>query len=370
VTGLLARAARPAPDLAEPAAVGGAGPPAVEMHGVSKRFARRRPIGEAVRRPFAREWTTALDDVSLHVARGECVGLLGPNGAGKSTLFRVLTTLVLPDAGRAAVAGADVVDDADEVRRIAASANPDERSLYWRLSARENVRLYASLRGLAGAERDARVGEALAVVGLEDAGHQLVGKLSTGIRQRLLIARALVGRPSVLLLDEPTRGLDPVAAERVRAFLREEVVGRRGCTVLLATHTAEEAFDLCDRVVVLHRGRVLAEGPARVLARRHAEDRYDVWLRTDAWSSMEREGLPAPAHVLAVAAADEAGWNRVRVRLPGGADAVAALVARLGGLGVAVGRVEAIRPTLAELMAAVTAEGGPPPNAPRASAHA
>ena len=334
-----------------------ASPAAVELHGVSKRFPRRRPLGETIRRPFAQEWTTALHDVTLRVARGECVGLLGPNGAGKSTLFRVLTTLVLPDSGRAAVGGADVVDEADAVRRIAASANPDERSLYWRLSARENLRLYASLRGLAGAERDARVGEALEAVGLDGAGEQLVGRLSTGLRQRLLIARALVGRPAVLLLDEPTRGLDPVAADRVRAFLRDEVVGRRGCTVLLATHTAEEAFDLCDRVVVLHHGRVLAEGAARALAARHAEDRYDLWLRREGWAALGAGGLPAPARALGAVDAEEPGWTRVRIRLPGGADAVAALVERLGARGVALARVEAVRPTLAELLAAITAGG-------------
>jgi ABC-2 type transport system ATP-binding protein len=368
VTGV---AAGPAPSPGVVAAIAAAdapAPAAVELWGVGKRFPRRRPLWETLRRPLAREWVTALEGVSLQARAGECVGLLGPNGAGKSTLFRVLTTLVLPDAGRAAVGGADVVEDADVVRRIAASANPDERSLYWRLSARENLRLYASLRGLDGAERDGRVTEALAAVGLED-GDQLVGRLSTGLRQRLLIARALVGRPSVLLLDEPTRGLDPVAADRVRAFLRDEVVARRGCTVLIATHTAEEAFDLCDRVVVLHRGRVLAEGAARVLAARHVEDRYDLWL-PGARAAGDVFRLLAPARPLATAPAEEPGWTRLRVRLPGGADAVAALVRRLAASEVPVARVEAVRPSLAELLAAITADGDrpAPPREARADA--
>ena len=329
--------------------------PAVEMRGVVKRYPRRRPLAAVARRPFAREWMTALDGVSLQAARGECVGLLGPNGAGKSTIFRVLSTLVLPDAGSASVDGADVVDDGELVRGATAAASPDERSLYWRLSARENVRLYASLRGLAGAERDRRVGDVLDVVGLDGAGDLLVGKLSTGMRQRLLIARALVGRPSVLLLDEPTRGLDPLAAERVRAFLRDEVIGRQGCTVLVATHTAEEAFDLCDRVVVLDRGRVLAEGPARTLAERHAAHRHDVWVPRDAWP-LPAGALPAAARVLDAAPAEEDGWTRLRVRVAGGAGEVAAVVARLGAAGVRVARVEPVRPTLAALLGAITGD--------------
>jgi ABC-2 type transport system ATP-binding protein len=134
----------------------------------------------------------------------------------------------------------------------------NERSLYWRLSAYENLRLYAVLQGVAAPQVDAEIARVLAATGLSDAPPAMVGTFSSGMRQRLLIARALLGRPRVLLLDEPTRSLDPISARDFRRFLRESVVRAEGCTVLLATHDADDAWELCDRVAVLHRGRLLA----------------------------------------------------------------------------------------------------------------
>lgn len=330
---------------------------AITVRGLTKRFARRRAWSAALRSPRAREHVTALDDVSFDVHRGACVGVLGPNGAGKSTLFRVLLTLVLPDAGEARVDDLDVVDDAPAVRARVAGAGADERSVYWRLSSRENLRLYASLRGLDGATRDAAVSDALDAVGLGPVADTLAGGLSTGTRQRLLVARALLGAPRVLLLDEPTRSQDPLAAQAFRALLRDEIVARRGCTVLLATHTAEEAFELCDRVVILDRGRVAAEGPARRLAAGLGADRYDVLLRADGAAAAAALSHVAGVRLHEVAPADR-GWTRARIALPGGADAVAALVARLVRDGIAVGGIAAVTPSLAELIAGVARLGG------------
>ena len=170
--------------------------PAVWLAGLTKRFRTRRSLAAALRRPFATGApVAALRDVSLAVAPGELFGVLGPNGAGKSTLFKVLATLVLPDAGCAEVMGLDVAADADDVRRLVATVWADERSLYWRLSARENLRLFGVLHGLRGAEASRQADEALAVVGLADTGARLAGQLSTGMRQRLLIARALLAAP-------------------------------------------------------------------------------------------------------------------------------------------------------------------------------
>ncbi len=341
--------AAPAPAVSASRARAGESP-AIAVRGLTKRFPQRRAWAAALRRPRAREHVVALDDVTLDVRRGTCVGLLGPNGAGKSTLFRVLLTLVLPDAGSAQVEGLDVVDDAALVRARVAGAGADERSLYWRLSARENLRLYASLRGMDGASRDGAVRDALDAVGLGPAADRLAGSLSTGTRQRLLVARALLGRPGVLLLDEPTRSQDPVAAQAFRALLRDELVARRGCTVLLATHTAEEAFDVCDRVVVLDRGRVAARGPARRMAERLADDRWEVVLRADAATAAATLARAPTLDVLSVA--DERdGWTRARVLLPGGAEAAAALVGRLVAGRVAVGGIARVAPSLAELVA-------------------
>ena len=338
-------------------------PAAVELRGLEKRFAVRRPLLEALRRPAATVRHAALRDVSFRVPTGCCFGLLGPNGAGKSTVFRILATLVLPDQGTATVGGLDVVEDAQAVRELVAGSGADERSLFWRLSGAENLRLYASLHRLRGAERSRRVEEALSIVGLEDSGGQMVGRYSSGMRQRLLLARALLSRPRVLLLDEPTRSLDPVAARAFRDFLRRDIVERQGCTVLLATHAAEEAFGLCDAVAVLDRGRVVAQGRATVLAASLGADRL-ILVTRDAEHALLRE----PGRLLTGARRDrtiapppavEPGWEAVVLHVPGGAEGSALLLRRLAEHGVEVARAESARPSLADLLASLTASPEP-----------
>ncbi|MHB1223319.1 MAG: ABC transporter ATP-binding protein, partial [Gemmatimonadaceae bacterium] len=321
---------------------------AVELDGLRKRFAVRRSWHATLRNPSATAHVQAVSGISLRVPAGSCFGILGPNGAGKSTLFRILSTLVLPDAGRATVCGLDVVQDSAAVRDVLSGAGTDERSLFWRLSAAENLRLYASLQGMRGAARATRVEEALGIVGLEEMGGQLVGRFSSGLRQRLLLARALLGRPRVLLLDEPTRSLDPVAARTFREFLRSEIVDRQGCTVLLATHGADEAFDLCDRVAVLHAGRVVAEGRAAELAAALVADRMVLWTRTPRHPVLLdparlRPGaarLPdVPAAPSDGAAGTGEGWVPVTLRVPGGAAAGAELLRWLVAASVPVARL-------------------------------
>ncbi|HEX6964410.1 MAG TPA: ABC transporter ATP-binding protein, partial [Gemmatimonadaceae bacterium] len=231
---------------------------AVRVEGLTKRFRVRRRWSEMLRHPWAHEYAMAVRDLSWEVRRGEFFGLLGPNGAGKTTVFKMLMTSTTPDAGRALVHGYDVVREAGRVRALVGCVLANDRSLYWRLSAAENLRLYAALYNLHGARARDRVRELLRVVELDDTGEKMVAEFSSGMKQRLLIARALLSEPSVLLLDEPTRSLDPLSARRFRDFLRTEIAGNQGCTVLLATHSSEEAMELCDRVAVLDRGRLLA----------------------------------------------------------------------------------------------------------------
>ncbi len=317
---------------------------------LTKRFAVRRPWVEAVRRPFGGTTVAAVEDVSFGVAEGEVFGLLGRNGAGKTTIFRMLATLVLPDAGAATIGGFDVSREGHAVRALLAPVAPNERSLNWRLGAVENLRLFAALQGLHGAEARADVARVLAVTGLTDTGDKLVGAFSSGMRQRLLIARALLGRPRVLLLDEPTRSLDPLAARDFRRFLRETVVRAEGCTVLLATHDADEVWELCDRVGVLERGRLLTAGATDDLRHRTGGDRYVAWLdAARAAEAVDRLGGLARTTELAGPAA-EPGWVALALDLPGGADAAAAALARLMADGTRVARFERAAPTLADLI--------------------
>lgn len=198
----------------------------------------------------------ALDQIHLSVPWGGVVALLGPNGAGKSTLLRILGTTVLPDRGRVEVAGYDVVSQPVLARRSVGLVLGDERSWYWRLSGRDNLEFFAALHGLRRMTAQARADELLASVGLAEAADRRFDRYSSGMRARLSLARALLCEPPVLLFDEPTRTLDPLAA----ASFRQEVRAQAGAgrAVLFATHDLHEAAALADQVVVLVKGRVRA----------------------------------------------------------------------------------------------------------------
>lgn len=322
--------------------------PVVAVRDLTKRFGSRRGLIASLGgrgRPVA-----VVDRASFDVARGEVFGILGPNGAGKTTLFRMLATMIRPDAGTALVGGADVVRQPAAARAALAMVPADERSLHWRLSALENLRLFAALHRLPRGERLTRANDVLQLVGLGDVGAKLVGAFSSGMRQRLLIARALIARPRVLLLDEPTRALDPVTAVDLRRFLRAELIERHGCTIVVATHNADEAFDFCDRVAVLHRGRILATGPAVDLARRVGEERYRLLLSAgweSACATLERSGVLQ--RVRRVQGGD-ASWQVVECTIPGEPSRSARALELLVRGGVQVARWERCPGSLADLI--------------------
>ncbi len=193
----------------------------------------------------------AVDHISFHVDEGEIVGFLGPNGAGKTTTLKMLVGLLTPQGGRIAVLGRDIVRHKGEIQsRIGVCF--EEKSLYEEMSAAANLKFFASLFGV----RDLDVAALLERVGLSDARKDRVANYSKGMKQRLMVARALVGRPRVLFLDEPTDGLDPVSSEAIREVILEEK--RKGVAVFLTTHDMMEADKLSDRVVFLSEGRIAA----------------------------------------------------------------------------------------------------------------
>jgi ABC-type multidrug transport system ATPase subunit len=324
--------------------------PAVSVRGLTKAFAARRAVKDIFRHPFRSERVKALRDVTFDIATGEFFGLLGPNGAGKTTLFKILATLVTPDAGQVTVNGFDAVGEAAAVRRVMTPVIADERSLRWRLSAYENVRLFAVLYGLPSAIVKSRSEEVLALVGLQDTGRKLVGQFSSGMKQRVMIARALLPRPRILLLDEPTRGLDPLSARELRTFLREVVCGQEGCTILLATHNTEEAFDLCDRVAVMNKGRILVTGPTAALVAEYGDDRYRVF--TTAPDHPAFRATPSGS-TPRIGSMDADGWTPVELRLPGGGGAAERVLRQLVLQEVPVSRFERVPLSLADLIGRV-----------------
>ncbi|HEY6103093.1 MAG TPA: ABC transporter ATP-binding protein [bacterium] len=200
----------------------------------------------------------ALDGVSLDVPSGEFFGLLGPNGAGKTTLIKVLATLLLPTSGSAKVAGLDVVTQAQSVRERISMVSGGEHSGYGLLTVREQLWMFSQFYGLPSTPALARIDELLRVVGLYDERNRRVSALSSGMRQKMNLVRGLVPDPDVLFLDEPTVGLDVGAARDIRAYIQNWIRGQPGRTILLTTHYMHEAEELCDRVAIIHQGRIVA----------------------------------------------------------------------------------------------------------------
>jgi ABC-2 type transport system ATP-binding protein len=221
---------------------------------------------QAIRRVFTprkREPVTALAGVSLAIPVGEVHGLLGPNGAGKTTLVKILSTVLLPTDGRALVCGHDVVTETKSVRPLIGIVFGGERGLYTRLSARKNLEYWGALYRLSGAEIKSRSAALLERVGLTDRADQRVEEFSRGMKQRLHLARGLMGDARVLFLDEPTTGMDPLAAREFRTLIGELKGEAR--TILLTTHDMVEAEAVCDRVTLIDRGRILATETPRSL---------------------------------------------------------------------------------------------------------
>ncbi len=257
--------------------------PAIILHNITKRYGELR----------------AVDDFSLEVERGSIFGLLGPNGAGKTTLIRVLTTLLRPTAGNAFVEGRNVLTEGKEVRRLIGVV-PQENNLDRYLTARENLALHARMHGLPPAEYNTAIDELLELTGLRGRQHDFPDTYSGGMQRRLVVARALIHKPRVLFLDEPTTGLDPQSRRAVWDYIQSL---RQKMTIFLTTHYMDEADLLCDRIVIMDHGRSIADGTSarlkEALAHSHlydlefrdGADRYEPLLRDLPFvESVERSG--------------------------------------------------------------------------------
>jgi len=232
----------------------------IQVERVSKSFPTSYGIASWLRHGGRQPRREALRNVSLDVRRGELFGLVGPNGAGKTTLLKLVASLSIPDSGSITVNGIAAQCEPLAVRRQLGLCISEERSFYFRLSVRQNMEFFGVLAGLRGRELSRRIA---AVVDMVDLGNTLESRfdsLSSGMRQRLSLARAMIADPPVLLVDEPTRGVDPMHAEALRRMLRDELVSRRGKTVLLTTNILEEAWSICDTIAILKRGAIVRSG--------------------------------------------------------------------------------------------------------------
>jgi ABC-2 type transport system ATP-binding protein len=311
----------------------------IEVEGVTKRF------GSLV----------AVNDVSLEVHEGEIFGMLGHNGAGKTTLIRVVNGLLDPDAGRIRVAGLDPVTDGHAVRRITGVLT-EYPALDEYLTSTENLRVYAAINRVLPEDAERRIAELQDQLGLSERAHEPTRGLSAGLKQRVALARAMVHDPTILLLDEPTTNMDPIAARTVRRLI-VEAVRDRSRTVLLSTHNLAEAEELCDRVGILRNGRLLAVGAPGALRRELGVSRGVRVESRQGGAEAILDALPSGSTAERV--------DDVTVQL-NGALPIPHLVARLVQHGVPLDRVDPIEPSLEDLYVHLHAhDDGPDPPLPR-----
>ena len=230
---------------------------AISIHNLSKTYpVPFRRLRAFFRRPV-KEPVEALRDVSFNVNTGEIFGLIGRNGAGKTTLTKIVATLVQPTTGNVSVRGHDSVNDDEHVRREIGLSTAEERSFYWRLTSEQNLMFFARLHGLDRKAKQ-RINDLFAKLELDEVARRRFGELSTGNKQRLAVARALLTNPPVLLLDEPTRSLDPLAAARMREMIRSLAQQDPPITILFTSHNLSEVETLCERVAIISRGHIRA----------------------------------------------------------------------------------------------------------------
>ena len=235
---------------------------AIEMHNLTKVFKSRDRNSGTLSYLFSgkeREMVTAINHLNLEIRRGELFGLLGPNGAGKTTLVKMLCTLLPPDEGNALVNGFDVTSQQMDVRKsIGALFSVGERGAFWRLSGYNNLEFFSAIYNVPRNKRHERIMDVLDLVGLKDKAFDRYQRYSGGMKRKLALARVLLPDTPILLLDEPTVGLDVISSRTLREFIKNDLSRKAGKTVLYTTHYVEEASQICDRVGILNKGRLVA----------------------------------------------------------------------------------------------------------------
>jgi ABC-2 type transport system ATP-binding protein len=293
----------------------------------------------------------AVRGVSFGIEKGELFGLLGPNGAGKTTTIKMLITLLIPTSGTGRVLGYDVVKDAREVRKRIGYVFGGERGVYERLSGYDNLRYFAELYGVPGRLQKQRIEELLELVGLKGREQERAEGYSRGMKQRLHVARGLLHDPEVLFLDEPTLGLDPVGARELRATIAS--LTDAGKTILLTTHYMFEADALCDRIAVIARGKILAEGTPGDLKRGVAQGSI---VEVEVYGVAEEtiESVRGLDGVLAVSVEERDQAQVLVVQTNADVELTHAILGHLNGANV--GRISRREPTLEDAYVALVTE--------------
>ena len=235
----------------------------IEVVNISKTFRVPKSYAQLLCHPFRVEKVTVLEHINFSVSHGECLGILGPNGAGKTTLMKILSTLIQPTSGRVLIDGFDIEKKTTRIKENIGCVVNDERSFFWRLTGQQNLEFFATLNNVPKKKMTEIIESLVELVGLELDIRKSFQNYSSGMKQKLAIARALLTDPSILLLDEPSRSLDPIFTNSFHSFLKETILGEMKKTVILSTNNVHEAEYLCDRITLLNRGKVLLHDSMR-----------------------------------------------------------------------------------------------------------
>ncbi len=300
---------------------------------------------------YGGERVVALDNVNLQVNKGEVVGLLGPNGAGKTTLIKILSTLVLPDTGKALVDGIDVTKHPRTVVRHLQTVLSESIGFDRRLTGRSSLEFYAELLGVPKKVAKQRIDELLEFTGMTEWADVMFQRYSTGMMRRFLVCRALLSNASILLFDEPTAALDPISAADFRSLLKNNLAKKAGKTILIATHNLYEAEQICDRIALLRKGKIIAVGtPAEIKAK--VSDRLTVTvLVSNFLPELEKAAIESLESVRGVQSAeiienyDDDGHTRIHIEANRSLD-YNDVFAKLMGMKFEIISVESSQPSL------------------------
>ncbi len=336
----------------------------IQTTNLTKRFAKKKHRGvfgflrkNKSKNKEKNDVTVALNKVNLKIRPGELFGLLGPNGSGKTTTIKCLSTILIPDEGTVTVNGFDVQKETSMVRASLGMVVGGERSLYWKLTARDNLRYFASLYKMQRTHAKQRIEELLENFNLSDRADERLEDYSTGMRQKVAIARALLHDPPILLLDEPTLGLDPNFARQIRNQIKE-LTEKHGKTVLLTTHYMDEADKLCDRVAFINNGNIVAvDTPNRLKAMVKETELVEVAVYSPpAGIEKHIRSLLPDAKVVKLIPGNEDEGNPSRIKIIGGTseENVGTIIDALRQKNVRIGSLNVGVPTLEDVFIKLT----------------
>ena len=241
----------------------------VSVANVTMKYPQPKRYVDLIKNPFVKKYYVALSCVNIEINKGDKVAFLGANGAGKTTLLKIIGGLLYPSEGYVKVNGFDTIKNNLNARKTVGSVLNEERSFYWRLTGRQNLQFFGVLDNLYGKEIDSKIDELTKLVGLDDACDKLFAGYSSGMKQKLAIARGLLSAPEILILDEPTRTLDPISAEDVKNLLKDRIHTKNEKTLLIATHRLDEAEILCNKVCIMKKGQIMLFDKLEKLLSKH-----------------------------------------------------------------------------------------------------